>query len=77
MSDERNSLRALLANDQAVTEINEVFGPIVTAYKVMRGNDIPASNAGSLAEAYGTLRIERHFGISGDMFQIEVGEDGE
>ena len=63
MSDDKTTLRTILHNDQALAEVNEVFVPIITAFRLMRGNGVPEENAGWMAQAFGEFVIDRHFGV--------------
>jgi len=64
MSDDPTTLRDLFGRDQALTEVNALFVPIITAYKLMTNNGVPDENAGAMAQAFGEFVIERHFGCA-------------
>ena len=64
MSDDPTTLRDLFGRDQALTEVNALFRPIVTAFRFMKDNGVPDENAGAMAQAFGEFVIERHFGCA-------------
>lgn len=63
MTDNRDSLNAILRNDQALAEVNALFTSVVTAFKYLRANGVPEENAGDLVQSYGELLLNRHFGV--------------